>query len=105
MSNFAGFDDVYDQSARLAILRCLSEQSDYRMTDSMINDVLDARYGFRLGRPYVRDQILWLENNAGAVKTQRAGPMVLCELVTAGVDHLMGRNHLPGVKRAGGSRD
>lgn len=101
---FEGFDDVYDQSARLAILRCLAEQPDYRLTDSMIDDLLATRYAINRGRGYVRTQLAWLENSAGAVKTRAQGHLITCELTSAGEDHVLRRHVLPGIKRPGAHR-
>ena len=101
---FDGFDDVYDQSARLAILRCLAEQPDYRLTDSMIDDLLVTRYAINRGRGYVRTQIAWLEQSAGAVQNSPGGTVIICQLTPAGADHVLRRHILPGVKRPGAGR-
>lgn len=101
---FEGFDDVYDQSARLAILRCLAEQTDYRLTDSMLDDLLVTRYAINRGRAYVRTQIAWLENAAGAVKNTNAGNGIICELMPPGSDHVLRRSVIPGIKRPGAGR-
>lgn len=98
---FEGFDTVYDQSARLAILRLLAEQNDYRLTDSMIDDLLVTRYAINRGRAYVRAQIAWLQNSVGAVVNTNAGSVVLCQLTEAGADHVLRKQILPGIKRPG----
>lgn len=101
---FDGYDDIYDQSARLAILRCLAEQTDYRLTDSLIDDMLATRYAINRGRAYVRTQLAWLENSAGAVRNDNTGTVVIVELTQAGADHVLRRIVLPGVKRPGATR-
>ncbi|MBZ9678910.1 hypothetical protein [Mesorhizobium sp. ES1-1] len=103
---FDGFDDVYDQNARLAILRFLAEQNDYRLSDSMIDDLLVTRLAINRGRGYVRTQLAWLENSAGAVKNTNNGKVgIICELTTAGADHVLRRHVLPGIKRPGAGRN
>lgn len=101
---FDGFDDIYDQSARLAILRCLAEQTDYRLTDSMLDDLLVTRYAINRGRGYIRTQVAWLEQTAGAVRNTNNGCVVICELMPPGADHVMRRHILPGIKRPGAGR-
>lgn len=101
---FEGFDDVYDQSARLAILRFLCEANDYRLSDSMIDDLLVTRFAINRGRGYVRTQLAWLENAAGAVRNTTNGSAIICELMPAGVDHVLRRHVLPGIKRPGAGR-
>lgn len=101
---FEGFSDTYDESARLAILRCLAEQADYRLTDSMIDDLLVTRYAINRGRGYVRNQLAWLQNTASAVRCEQTGPVIICTLVEAGADHVLRRHVLPGIKRPGAGR-
>ncbi len=101
---FEGFDDVYDQSARLAIIRFLCEQADYRLSDSMIDDLLVTRYAINRGRAYVRTQLAWLENSAGAVRNINNGNAIISELTPAGMDHVLRRHVLPGIKRPGAGR-
>jgi hypothetical protein len=101
---FEGFDDIYDQNARLAILRFLAEQSDYRLSDSMIDDLLVTKYAINRGRSYVRTQLAWLENSAGAVRNINNGNSWICELTQAGADHALRRHVIPGIKRPGAGR-
>ncbi|MHB2265824.1 VpaChn25_0724 family phage protein [Aliihoeflea sp. PC F10.4] len=98
---FSGFDDVYDQSARLATLRLLAEQNDYRLSDSMIDDLLASRFAINRGRGYVRTQLAWLENSAGAIKCHQEAGVVICQLTQGGVDHVLRRHVIPGIKRPG----
>lgn len=96
---FAGFSDAYDESARLCILRCLAEQNDYRLTDSMIEDLLVSRYAINRGRGYIRAQLAWLESTASAVKNIAAENVVIAVLTEAGANHVAMREVLPGIKR------
>jgi hypothetical protein len=101
---FEGFSDAYDESARLAILRSLAEQPDYRLTDSMIDDLLVTRYAINRGRGYIRSQIEWLESQASAVKSEQSGTVIICSLTETGADHVLLRRVLPGIKRPGARR-
>lgn len=101
---FEGFSDAYDESARLCILRSLAEQTDYRLTDSMIDDLLVTRYAINRGRGYIRSQLAWLESQAGAVRSEQAGTVIICVLTEAGADHVMKRRVLPGIKRPSAGR-
>ncbi|PZO81617.1 MAG: hypothetical protein DI629_03510 [Mesorhizobium amorphae] len=98
---FEGFDDVYDESARLAILRILAEQVDYRMNIGMVDDLLIQREAINRGRGYVRNQVAWLRDQARAVLTREEGGTVFVILTEAGADHVMRRHVLEGVKRQG----
>lgn len=104
MTMFEGFADAYDESARLCILRCLAEQNDYRLTDSMLDDLLVSRYAINRGRGYVRSQLAWLEQQAGAVKNIRADSVIIAVLTDAGAEHVLMRSVLPGIKRPSASR-
>ena len=98
---FEGFADVYDENARLAILRQLAEQNDYRLTDSLLEDLLAVRYAINKGRDYIRTQLAWLQNSCGAVKLEPSGPVIIVSLTQAGADHVLRKHVLPGIKRPG----
>ncbi|MBP0439449.1 hypothetical protein [Tianweitania sediminis] len=98
---FEGYNDMYDMSARLCILRLLAEQPDYRMTDSMLDDLLVTRWAINRGRAYVRTQLAWLENSAGAVRNIEGAAGFVSQLTQAGADHVLRRHTLPGIKRPG----
>lgn len=102
---FEGYDDVYNASARLAILRELAEQADYRLTEGMLDSLLLAKHAISRGRSYVRIQIAWLEKQAGAVATRTEGDTNYVMLTQIGFDHVLRRHVIPGIKRAepGGS--
>lgn len=96
---FTGYDDTYDESVRLAILQCLHDQNDFRLTDSMLDDLLVSRYLINRGIGHVRTQVSWLERQAGAVVKYEAGPAWIVELTEAGKKHVRKRDVLPGIKR------
>lgn len=95
---FDGFSQLYRENARLAILRSLAEQTDYRLSDSMLCTVLQT-YAINRGRDFVRAELSWLESEAGAVKLLGISEIVIAELTEAGLDHVQRRRVLPGIKR------
>lgn len=98
---FEGYDEVYDGGARLSILLCLAEREDGRLSDSMLDDLLTNFHAINRGRAYVRTQIAWLENSAGAVRTEKVGGAVFCQLTEVGHDHITRRYTVPGIKKRG----
>lgn len=95
---FEGYDNVYDQSARLAILRLLAEQNDGCMTDSMIEDLLVTRYLINKGRGYVRKQLAWMAREVHVVAIEEKGARLDVELLEEGKRHLTRRTVIPGIK-------
>ena len=100
---FEGYAEHFNQEARLVILKVLAEQSDYRASDSVITTVLQ-QFAINRGRDYVRNQLRWLENSAGAVKLMPAGTAIIAELTETGLDHVERRVVLEGVRRPSPSR-
>jgi hypothetical protein len=95
---FEGYREHYNAEARLVILRALSEETGYRLNDSMIAAILQS-FGIDRGRAYVRNQLTWLCETAGAVSLLPAGTAVIAELREPGLDHVERRTVLEGVKR------
>ncbi|PWV97722.1 hypothetical protein DFR52_106247 [Hoeflea marina] len=100
---FEGFSDHYDAEARLVILKALAGEIDYRLSDSMLVTMLEA-FAIKRGREYVRNQLRWLHNSAGAIRVTEAGTALIAELTEAGLDHVEFRRILDGVKRPSPSR-
>ena len=100
---FAGYSEHFNEEARLVIIRTLSEQSDYRLNDSLLVQVLNG-YGFNRGRDYVRAQLEWLETSAGAVTTRIMGSAIVAEITEAGLEHVGRARRLPGIKPMSPSR-
>lgn len=96
---FEGYHEVYAANARLAILRTLAEQGDWRMSVSMLETVL-ASFAISKGRAYVLQQLGYLEDTLGAVRViGRETPVPIAELCSQGLDHVEGRVRLEGVER------
>lgn len=93
-----GYTEIYNANARLCILRALHEQSDLRLNDSMLLNVLQA-FAINRGRDYLRQQLDWLEKEAGAVTLQNAGSVLIAELTETGEDHVERRRVLRGIKK------
>lgn len=95
---FEGYVDHYDANARLVILKALAEQTDYRLNDAMLAAALQA-FAINKGRSYLKNQLKWLEAEAGAVTVSRMGTAVIAELTETGLDHVERRQVLEGVLR------
>ena len=91
------FDAIVRQEARLIILRALSQQPDYRASDSLLEPVLEL-YGIRRGRDFIRAELAWLAE-AGTLTTETMGTTTIATLTHRGEDHVAHRVVLPGVKR------
>ena len=96
-SVFEGYHEHFVEEARLVILRALAEQSDYRLNDSLIVQVLNS-YAFNKGRDFVRAQLEWLEQSAGAVTLTVMGSSVVAEITETGLEHVGRSRRLPGIK-------
>ncbi|RLQ89597.1 hypothetical protein D8780_12365 [Notoacmeibacter ruber] len=97
-SHFAGFRDHYDGNARLIILRALNEQGDGRLNDSLLLKTLQT-FGINKGRDYLRQQLAWLETEAGVVRTTDIGTAQIVQILEAGEDHVEQRRVLPGIAK------
>lgn len=93
----AGYEEHLAQDARLAILKELAQQGDYRLSEVGIMLVLDA-LGYRRSREWMREQIGKLED-LGAVIIHRNGDAHVPQLVRAGRDHVEGRAFIQGIAR------
>lgn len=91
------FNQFLTLDARLVILRALNEQSDGRLNDSLLADVLDT-YGHHRSRDWIRQQLRFLAD-LGAVKNTDIGPVMVAAITRLGVDHVERRTQLEGVKR------
>lgn len=100
MKQFEGYASHYDESARLTVLRALSEQNDFRLNDSVLLRVL-GDFGFAKGRDYLRTQMRFLADEAGAINLVEQHGMMIAEITEAGLDHVERRRILSGVQRPG----
>lgn len=99
---FEGYIDHYSEAARLTILRSLAAQPDGRLNESLLHRMLED-WAFKRGRSWVRTQLRWLEQEAGAVVLREVpgeqGPLMIATITEAGMDHVERRQVLDGVQR------
>ena len=93
-----GYQQHYDAEARLVILKALAEQADYTLPENILVMTLQT-FGFNRGREYVRNQLNWMKDTAGAVKLRTPGAAVIATITEAGLDHVQGRRVLDSIKR------
>jgi hypothetical protein len=86
-----------EEDARLVILRELSAQVNNTLNESTVTDVLEL-WGHNRSREWVRTQIRKL-GELGAVRVTDRGGFLICELTQAGMDHVLRRSVIDGVKR------
>lgn len=98
MSMFEGYHDEYNATARLTMLKALSEQADYRLNDTILQSILET-FAINRGRAYLHNQLSWLETEAGAVKLTKAGSVVIAEITETGLDHVERRVVIAGVRK------
>ena len=96
MTIYDGYSEHYDATARLTILRALANETDYRLNDTLLTRTLEA-FAIKRGRGYLRNQLRWLEQEAGAVKLHEVGTVMVAELTEPGLDHVERRLVLDGV--------
>lgn len=95
MSMFDGYDDHYRATARLTILRALSDETDYRLADTMILRVLET-FAIKRSRDWLRTELRWLED-VGAIRRHEIGTVIVAELTEAGLDHVERRRVIEGI--------
>lgn len=86
-------------SARLAILRFLLEDSDYRLNTSLLQDGLTS-IGLDMTRGQIETECAWLEER-DLVAVETVGPVKVVRLLERGADVAAGRVLVDGVKRPG----
>lgn len=88
---------------RLCILRFLSEDRDYTLNESLIQDVLDL-VGHAVTRDLIRTDLAWLKEQ-GLVTIRHEMPgtkeLLVATLTERGGDVATGRASVPGIKRPG----
>lgn len=92
-----GTKDGIAPDARLIILRELAAQVDGRLSDIVLQRVLDA-YGFRRARDWVRTQMRRLAE-LDAVRISEAGTVLVASLTKEGRNHVERRSVIEGVSR------
>ncbi|MEH3120220.1 MAG: hypothetical protein PGN25_22230 [Methylorubrum populi] len=86
-----------EEDARLALLTTLYQQSDGRLNDMLCTQFLEASGHFRT-REWVRTQLRKMEE-IGAIKMTEVGTVLIAEISTAGVDHILRRGRIEGIKQ------
>ena len=87
------------EDRRLAILRILSEDTDYTVNDSILSTVLTT-FGHDVPRDTLRADLAWLaEQELVTVDPIRDGRIYVARLSGRGLDVAQGRAVVPGVKR------
>lgn len=88
---------------RLCVLRFLSEDRDYTLNESLIQDALGI-VGHAVSRDVVRSDLTWLEEQ-GLVQVRRepfgGKELLIATLTERGGDVATGRASVPGIKRPG----
>ena len=83
--------------ARLVILKSLAQQTDGRLNETILVQLLDT-FGHRHNRDWVRTQLRALAD-VGAVVNTEAGTVWVAEITRAGIDHVDRRIVIEGVAR------
>ena len=91
----ADFNQFVTEDGRLVMLRELAKQSDYRLNETILTQVLDV-FGHRRSREWVRTQLRKMEE-LGAVKLREAEGIVVATATRAGLDHVEGRSVIEGI--------
>lgn len=89
--------DIIREEARLIILRELHAQTNYALSDALLQQVLES-FGIAKPRQWVREEIGYLET-IGAVSKTSAGSVVVARLLPKGGEHVERRLVIEGVKR------
>ncbi|MEL6503473.1 MAG: hypothetical protein AAFQ10_03360 [Pseudomonadota bacterium] len=95
------FEDYYvhfDAQARLAILKSLAEQTDGRLNDALLKDIL-VEFGMNKSRDYIRTQLIWLRDQGAAVTLKQVGTVMVATLTEQGADHVSRVSIISGVAR------
>ena len=92
--------DIKDKliaSARLAILRFLAEDSDYKLNSSILEDAL-AAIGLDMTRVQIETMCAWLAER-DLVKTEQRGSVLVVTLTARGGHVVSGHVRIDGIKR------
>ncbi len=92
------YEEYTIEDIRLIILRALADEDNGTMHDGRLEFEL-RRFGYNKTRDFIRNQLLWLQDEVGAVRTSEAGSVMIATLRKAGRAHVDRARFLPGVKR------
>lgn len=94
----ADYKEWVDTNIRLIILKDLADPKSGGSTNTFLIQKSLERFAYRKTRDYIRNQFLWLEESAGAVKTHIEGSEMIATITPAGRDHVFGRQTLAGIQ-------
>ena len=92
-----GYDQLIAEHLRLTILRCLDDQPDYALNESLLLDLVE-RFGFAPSQDRLATQLAWLAEQ-GLIGLGGPAQCRVATLTRRGQDVARGRAHAPGVKR------
>lgn len=90
-----------DENIRLIILKDLAHETFGDSVNTFLIQKSLERFSYRKSRDYIRVQLGWLDEVAGAVRTQTVGTETSAVLTKAGRDHVERRHYIPGIQRPG----
>lgn len=91
------FEEHSARDARLIILRGLNDQTDGRMNEALLTQLL-LTFGHNRSREYVRTQLNKLKE-LDAVTVVQAGTVMIASITRAGIDHVERRSIIEGIAR------
>lgn len=92
------YSDFALKNVRLIILRALSEESDYTHNESILGEILKT-FGHSKSRDYIRNQLQYLADEAGAITLRDAGSVKIATITERGLDHVGLKVELEGVQK------
>ena len=93
------YADTVRQHLRITILRCLAEENDYKLNESLLASLL-SDFGFTRSHAEIRTEIAWLAEQ-GLVAVEDVRGLQIAGLTERGGDVAASRAIVPGVKRPG----
>ncbi|WP_437871309.1 VpaChn25_0724 family phage protein [Methylorubrum extorquens] len=91
------FTKFAEEDARLVVLRELYQQTNGRLNDGVLTEVLSA-FGHDRSREWVRTQLHKMQD-LGAIQVTEAGSSLIVAITKAGVDHVLRRGRIEGIKQ------
>lgn len=90
-----------DENIRLIILKDLADTNSGGTTNTFLIQRSLEQFSYRKSRDYIRNQLLFLDKEAGAVRTRSEGSETSAEITRRGRDHVERRTVLAGVQVPG----
>jgi len=92
------YSDYTLKNVRLIILRALSEESDYTHNETILDEILKT-FGHTKSRDYIRNQLRYLADDAGAITLREAGSVLIATITQRGLDHVGMKIEIEGVQK------